>query len=91
VVKNGVFLNINFHWEFHKNIRKPFDIIPQAFVPFRDELLQDERYLLDCLEVLGNKVAEGRWVKDCRLCAHPLTNEPACFVEGQIILDFEHL
>lgn len=38
VVKNGVLLHSILHLEFHKTVRKPLDITPQAFLLFLDRL-----------------------------------------------------
>ena len=81
VIKNGVLLHSILHLEFHKNVRKPLEITPQAFLLFLDRLFQEESYLLRCLKDLQRQLESGGWFLNCQRRAHPITGEDAYYAE----------
>ena len=63
--------------ERHKTVRKPLEITPTAFLSCLEQLDQDERYLLSCLEALKEQLQSGGWLTDCKRGQHPTMTEAA--------------
>lgn len=90
VIKNGVLLHNVLHLEFHKNVRKPLEITPQAFLLFLDRLLlgagapiQEESYLFRCLKDLQRQLESGGWFLNCQQGVHPITGEDTYYAEQE--------
>lgn len=81
VVKNGVLLHGILHLEFHRTVRKPLQITPQAFLLFLDRLYQDESYLLRCLKDLRRQLESGGCFLNCQRRPHPITGEDTYYAE----------